>query len=75
MSAFDHFDDAVKELGGAAPGVGLWSREAGVGFRAGRRVAARRVRVNTFRSGDGREDHRALLDQYQRTKTVLVEQG
>lgn len=75
VTAFDHFDDAVKELAGAADGVGLWSREAGVGFRAGRRVAARRVRVNTFRSGSGHEDHRALLDQYQRTKTILVEQG
>ncbi|XVS65726.1 aldehyde dehydrogenase family protein [Actinosynnema sp. CA-299493] len=75
VTAFDHFDDAVKELADTAAGVGLWSREAGVGFRAGRRVPARRVRVNTFRSGPGHEDRRALLDQCQRTKTVLVEQA
>ncbi|WP_367131542.1 aldehyde dehydrogenase family protein [Saccharothrix sp. HUAS TT1] len=74
VTSFDHFDDAVKELGGTASGVGVWSREAGVGFGAGRRVQARRVRVNTFRSGSG-ADRRSLLDQYQRTKTILVEQG
>ncbi|NUT51589.1 MAG: aldehyde dehydrogenase family protein [Saccharothrix sp.] len=73
VSAFDRFDDAVRELGGTLHGVGVWSREAGVGFRAGRRVRARRVRVNTFRSGG--EDHRAPLDRYQRTMTVLVGQG
>ncbi|MFI9006618.1 aldehyde dehydrogenase family protein [Actinosynnema sp. NPDC053489] len=72
VTSFDHFDDAVKQLCGLN-GVGLWSREAGVGFRTGRRVPARRVRVNTFHSGDGDRD--ALLDRYQRTKTVLVEQG
>ncbi|MEU4744636.1 aldehyde dehydrogenase family protein [Actinosynnema sp. NPDC023658] len=73
VTSFDHFDDAVKELSGTASGVGVWSREAGVGFRAGRRIRTRRVRVNTFRPGAA--DHHALLDQYQRTKTILVEQG
>ncbi|MFE9746195.1 aldehyde dehydrogenase family protein [Saccharothrix saharensis] len=78
VTRFDDFDDAVKTVNDTPCGVGagVWSRDGGLAYRAGREIQASRVWVNNHhaypRSGIGREDHRAVLDHYQRTKSMLV---
>jgi aldehyde dehydrogenase len=66
-------------------GAGVWSRDANRCYRFGRAIQAGRVWVNCYhaypahaafggykQSGIGRENHRMMLDHYQRTKNVLV---
>ena len=66
-------------------GAGVWSRDGGVAYRAGRDIQAGRVWVNNYHaypahaafggyksSGIGRENHKMMLDHYQQTKNLLV---
>ncbi|MFD4264526.1 aldehyde dehydrogenase [Rhodococcus sp. NPDC058481] len=66
-------------------GAGVWSRDGGVAYRAGRDIQAGRVWTNTYhqypahaafggykQSGIGRENHHMMLDHYQQTKNLLV---
>ncbi len=66
-------------------GAGVWSRDGGVAYRAGRDIEAGRVWTNTYhqypahaafggykQSGIGRENHHMMLDHYQQTKNLLV---
>ena len=66
-------------------GAGVWSRDGGVAYRAGRDIQAGRVWTNTYhqypahaafggykQSGIGRENHKMMLDHYQQTKNLLV---
>lgn len=66
-------------------GAGLWSRDANLCYRMGRRIQAGRVWTNCYhaypahaafggykQSGIGRETHRMMLDDYQQTKNLLV---
>ncbi|GGP43452.1 acetaldehyde dehydrogenase ExaC [Saccharothrix coeruleofusca] len=87
VTRFDDFDDAIK-IANDTPyglGAGVWSRDGGVAYRAGREIQAGRVWVNNYhsypahaafggykQSGIGRENHRAMLDHYQQTKNLLV---
>ncbi|MEU4767004.1 aldehyde dehydrogenase family protein [Actinosynnema sp. NPDC023794] len=72
LTRFDDLDDAVKAANETARGVGagVWSRDTAVADRVARRIHARRVWLNTFRSDIGGP---AAIDHYQQTKTVLVE--
>ncbi len=87
VTRFDDFDDAVKTANDTPYGLGagLWSRDGGVAYRAGREIQAGRVWVNNYhaypahaafggykQSGIGRENHRVVLDHYQQTKNLLV---
>ncbi|MFJ6674504.1 aldehyde dehydrogenase family protein [Actinosynnema sp. NPDC091369] len=78
VTRFDDFDDAVKTVNDTPCGVGagVWSRDGGLAYRAGRELQASRVWVNNHhaypRSGIVREDHRVVLDHYQQTKNMLV---
>jgi aldehyde dehydrogenase len=87
VTRFDDFDDAVKLANDTAYGLGagVWSRDGGVAYRAGREIQAGRVWVNNYhaypahaafggykQSGIGRENHRVVLDHYQQTKNLLV---
>ncbi|MCE6993499.1 aldehyde dehydrogenase family protein [Saccharothrix sp. S26] len=78
VTRFDDFANAVKTVNDTPCGVGagVWSRDGGLAYRAGREIQASRVWVNNHhahpRSGIGREDHRVALDRYQRTKDLLV---
>jgi aldehyde dehydrogenase len=66
-------------------GAGVWSRDGGVAYRAGRDIQAGRVWTNTYhqypahaafggykQSGIGRENHLMMLEHYQQTKNLLV---
>ena len=66
-------------------GAGVWSRDGGQLYRAGRAIEAGRVWCNTYhqypahaafggykQSGIGRENHKVMLDHYQQTKNLLV---
>ena len=66
-------------------GAGLWTRDANVSYRMGRRLQAGRVWTNCYhlypahaafggykKSGIGRETHKMMLDHYQQTKNLLV---
>ncbi|MFE2751210.1 aldehyde dehydrogenase family protein [Actinosynnema sp. NPDC059335] len=89
VTRFDDFDDAVKTANGTPCGLGagVWSRDAGVAYRAARELRAGRVWVNSHHAhpahaafGGGRPggNDRAVLDRYQLTKDLLVgypEQG
>ncbi|MEU4444023.1 aldehyde dehydrogenase family protein [Actinosynnema sp. NPDC050801] len=72
LTRFDDVDDAVKAANETARGVGagVWSRDTAVADRVARRINARRVWLNTFRSDVG---NRAAIDHYQQVKTILVE--
>ncbi|GAA3459313.1 aldehyde dehydrogenase family protein [Saccharothrix longispora] len=87
VTRFDDFDDAVKTANDTPYGLGagVWSRDGGVAYRAGREIQAGRVWVNNYhaypahaafggykQSGIGRENHRVMLDHYQQTKNLLV---
>ncbi|RKT52988.1 aldehyde dehydrogenase family protein [Saccharothrix australiensis] len=87
VTRFDDFADALKIANDTpcGPGAGVWSRDGATAYRAGREIRAARVWVNDYHpypagaafggcllSGTGHEDRRALLDHYQRTKSLLV---
>ncbi|MFD9699709.1 aldehyde dehydrogenase family protein [Lentzea sp. NPDC059081] len=87
VARFDDYDDAMKTANDTLYGLGagVWSRDGGVAYRAGRDIQAGRVWVNNYhaypahaafggykQSGIGRENHRVMLDHYQQTKNLLV---
>ncbi|HIT76509.1 MAG TPA: aldehyde dehydrogenase family protein, partial [Candidatus Avipropionibacterium avicola] len=87
VTTFDDFDDAMKIANDTLYGLGagVWSRDGGVAYRAGRTIQAGRVWTNCYHqypaaaafggykgSGVGRENHRMMLDHYQQTKNLLV---
>ncbi|MCS7476159.1 aldehyde dehydrogenase [Umezawaea endophytica] len=87
VARFDDYDDAVKTANDTLYGLGagVWSRDGGTAYRAGRDIQAGRVWVNNYHaypahaafggykdSGIGRENHRMMLDHYQQTKNLLV---
>jgi aldehyde dehydrogenase len=66
-------------------GAGLWTRDGTRAYRFGRALQAGRVWTNCYhlypahaafggykRSGIGRENHKMMLDHYQKTKNMLV---
>ena len=66
-------------------GAGVWTRDGNRAYRCGRAIQAGRVWINCFhaypahaafggykQSGIGRENHKMMLDHYQRTKNLLV---
>jgi aldehyde dehydrogenase len=66
-------------------GAGVWTRDGTRAYRFGRAIEAGRVWVNCYhlypahaafggykQSGIGRENHKMMLDHYQKTKNVLV---
>jgi aldehyde dehydrogenase len=79
VTPFNDFDDAVKsahELPSGL-GVGVWSANAGLGFRLGRALAADRVWVNNDYSYFaeavyGHEDRHELLSRYWQYKRLTV---
>ncbi|WP_433274460.1 aldehyde dehydrogenase family protein [Actinosynnema sp. CS-041913] len=81
VARFDDFDDAVKTANDVLHGLGagVWSRDGGTAYRAGREIQAGVVWVNNYpafggdkQSGIGRENRRVLLDHYQQTKNLLI---
>ncbi|MBB1245906.1 aldehyde dehydrogenase [Streptomyces durbertensis] len=87
VTAFQDFADAVKTANDSLYGLGagVWTRDAGTAYRAGRAIQAGRVWTNCYhaypahaafggykQSGIGRENHRMMLDHYQQTKNLLV---
>jgi len=87
VTRFDDYADAIKIANDTLYGLGagVWSRDGGVAYRAGREIQAGRVWVNNYhaypahaafggykQSGIGRENHRMMLDHYQQTKNLLV---
>ena len=86
VARFTDYDDAMKIANDTLYGLGagVWSRDAGTAYRAGRDIQAGRVWVNNYhaypahaafggykQSGIGRENHRMMLDHYQQTKNLL----
>lgn len=79
VTGFADFADAVK-LVNENPyngGVSVWSRDTGVGYRAGRAIQASRVWVNNdhaypAEAAYGREDRRGLLARFWREKRLLI---
>ncbi|OOL29775.1 aldehyde dehydrogenase [Rhodococcus rhodochrous] len=87
VTSFQDFDDAISIANDTLYGLGagVWSRDGGVAYRAGRAIQAGRVWTNTYhqypahaafggykQSGIGRENHHMMLDHYQQTKNLLV---
>jgi aldehyde dehydrogenase len=87
VTAFDDYDDAIKIANDTLYGLGagVWTRDAGTAYRAGRAIHAGRVWTNCYHlypahaafggykgSGIGRENHKMMLDHYQQTKNLLV---
>jgi aldehyde dehydrogenase len=87
VASFDHYDDAIKIANDTLYGLGagVWTRDAGTAYRAGRAIQAGRVWTNCYHlypahaafggykgSGIGRENHKMMLDHYQQTKNLLV---
>jgi aldehyde dehydrogenase len=87
VTSFDGFDNAIEIANDTLYGLGagVWSRDGGTAFRAGRAIQAGRVWTNCYhlypahaafggykQSGIGRETHRMMLDHYQQTKNLLV---
>ncbi|MBH0123405.1 aldehyde dehydrogenase [Rhodococcus sp. NPDC003382] len=87
VTSFEDFDDAISIANDTLYGLGagVWSRDGGVAYRAGRAIQAGRVWTNTYhqypahaafggykQSGIGRENHHMMLDHYQQTKNLLV---
>ncbi len=69
-------------------GSGVWTRDASLAYRMGRKIQAGRVWVNCYHeypagaafggykvSGIGRETHKMMLDHYSQTKNMLVSYG
>ena len=87
VASFDDYDDAIKIANDTLYGLGagVWTRDAGTAYRAGRAIQAGRVWTNCYHlypahaafggykgSGIGRENHKMMLDHYQQTKNLLV---
>jgi len=87
VTSFDGYDDAIRIANDTLYGLGagVWSRDGGVAYRAGRDIQAGRVWTNTYhqypahaafggykQSGIGRENHLMMLEAYQNTKNLLV---
>ena len=87
VASFDDYDDAIKMANDTLYGLGagVWTRDAGTAYRAGRAIQAGRVWTNCYHlypahaafggykgSGIGRENHKMMLDHYQQTKNLLV---
>jgi aldehyde dehydrogenase len=87
VTAFDDYDDAIKIANDTLYGLGagVWTRDAGTAYRAGRAIQAGRVWTNCYHlypahaafggykgSGIGRENHKMMLNHYQQTKNLLV---
>ncbi|PFG42412.1 aldehyde dehydrogenase [Isoptericola jiangsuensis] len=87
VTEFADFDDAMKVANDTLYGLGagVWSRDGGIAYRAGRTIEAGRVWTNCYHaypaaaafggykgSGVGRENHKMMLDHYQQTKNLLV---
>ncbi|MFZ2529784.1 MAG: aldehyde dehydrogenase [Rhodococcus sp. (in: high G+C Gram-positive bacteria)] len=87
VTSFNDFDEAISIANDTLYGLGagVWSRDGGVAYRAGRAIQAGRVWTNTYhqypahaafggykQSGIGRENHHMMLDHYQQTKNLLV---
>ncbi len=66
-------------------GAGVWTRDMNRAYRFGREIQAGRVWINCYHqypahaafggykmSGIGRENHKMMLNHYQRTKNMLV---
>jgi aldehyde dehydrogenase len=87
VTGFDDYADAIK-IANDSPyglGAGVWTRDGGTAYRAGRDIQAGRVWTNCYhaypahaafggykQSGIGRENHRMMLEHYQQTKNLLV---
>jgi aldehyde dehydrogenase len=87
VTSFRDFDHAVRLVNQrrARGGAGVWTRDNGQAYRAGRALDARRVWSNSHHrypahasmpglrpSGLGREGDRATLTHYQQRKNLLV---
>lgn len=79
VAGFNDFDDAIKLVNEAetTAGVSVWTRDTGVGYRAGRAINAARIWVNSDHSHPAeaafsREDRNALLTEYWRDKRITV---
>lgn len=87
VTSFTDYDDAISQANDTLYGLGagVWSRDGGIAYRAGRDIQAGRVWTNTYhqypahaafggykQSGIGRENHKMMLDHYQQTKNLLV---
>ncbi|MFD1814869.1 aldehyde dehydrogenase [Rhodococcus gannanensis] len=87
VTSFKDYADAISIANDTLYGLGagVWSRDGGVAYRAGRDIEAGRVWTNTYhqypahaafggykQSGIGRENHHMMLDHYQQTKNLLV---
>ena len=87
VAPFSDYADAISQANDTLYGLGagVWSRDGGVAYRAGRDIKAGRVWTNTYhqypahaafggykQSGIGRENHKMMLDHYQQTKNLLV---
>ena len=87
VTTFTDFDDAMRIANDTLYGLGagVWSRDGNVAYRAGREIQAGRVWTNCYhaypagaafggykQSGIGRENHKMMLDHYQKTKNLLV---
>ncbi len=87
VTTFSDYDDAMSIANDTLYGLGagVWSRNGGIAYRAGRDIQAGRVWVNNYHSypahaafggykasGIGRENHKMMLDHYQQTKNLLV---
>src|SRR6201996_1031025 len=87
VTKFKNDDDALAIANDTLYGLGagIWSRDANRCYRFGRAIQAGRVWTNCYHaypahaafggykaSGIGRENHKMMLDHYQRTKNMLV---
>ncbi|MEV0945793.1 aldehyde dehydrogenase [Rhodococcus sp. NPDC049939] len=87
VTSFKDYDQAIEMANDTLYGLGagVWSRDGGVAYRAGRDIQAGRVWTNTYhqypahaafggykQSGIGRENHLMMLEHYQQTKNLLV---
>jgi len=87
VAPFATFDDAIRIANDTLYGLGagVWTRDSGTAYRAGRAIQAGRVWTNCYHaypahaafggykgSGIGRENHKMMLDHYQQTKNLLV---
>ncbi|HEY5854132.1 MAG TPA: aldehyde dehydrogenase [Aldersonia sp.] len=87
VTSFSDYDQAMEIANDTLYGLGagVWSRDGGVAYRAGRDIKAGRVWTNCYhqypahaafggykQSGIGRENHHMMLDHYQQTKNLLV---
>ena len=87
VTSFTDYDNAIEIANDTLYGLGagVWSRDGGVAYRAGRDIKAGRVWTNTYhqypahaafggykQSGIGRENHLMMLEHYQQTKNLLV---